>query len=285
MFDCCWTDVQASIRYMKVEKRRYLLHQTCEEHNHTSGQTQTQNITKWSKMLVVKYLALMRLLITKAAVWSSLISPGVTAGGAGGAGGAAEPAAEADSRRSPTPLGISSLRRPAMWCFTIISSKVFRGELRTCNDRDVSLRLVCVVPLPSSHYPAGRQVVSSMPPVRKHTGRRVFCLHFASCTRNTWGSRWGKVSWWISHLVLSVETLYVEDRPQVGSVVDAGLCAWKLLIHTADGSLQSLHRIRSSVYIPLIQSMVTPPHPPLQKFDSCVNHGHRIWRWLNIKLC
>ena len=50
-----------------------------------------------------------------------------------------------DSRGSLSLLVILSFLRSLMWCLTIISSNVFRGEFWTCNCKEkVSCRLVCL---------------------------------------------------------------------------------------------------------------------------------------------
>lgn len=45
-----------------------------------------------------------------------------------------------------------------------------------------------------------------------------------------------------TYFIFSVELLQVKNTPQMGSVIDTGLCAWVLLIHTGDGPFQSLQR-------------------------------------------
>lgn len=81
------------------------------------------------------------LLITKAVVLSSVfllfITVGVTVGELD-----VQLLAWSDGRGSLSLLGILSCLSPSKWCFTIISSNVFKGEFWACNNREVSSRLV-----------------------------------------------------------------------------------------------------------------------------------------------
>lgn len=103
----------------------------------------------------IGYLDLIFLLLRKAVALSSASVSFITVGGAAGEL-TLEPI---DCRESLSLLVIWPLSRSLMWCFTIISSNVFRGEYCICNIRQVRYSPFNGIHLHSSQPPKRLQDV------------------------------------------------------------------------------------------------------------------------------